>query len=1121
MITQLCETDHGDCPLFRSLESHIVSSVSSDTCEWKRSLGRPIKNVRVEAAFQPFDTAVLEKYKKGEWSILEHPVLHIYVTECSDVETYKSTVKEEIDNWLRTLACYDITDWMILLVETLDIRKTKNILPRTTVLDKIRLDFASKTGDRCISLLNPMKFEQKANESSRCLLQRIRHLMLTGYNKNIMRYEELIRTNREKRNQENWCFIRYFLLQEQLAFVLEMLGLHMEALVQYDELDAMFSQFILNSVFGEKQKWLVAFERPFSSFHGITMNRAEMAQTRTKIVENSATLLEFRSYLFERQAILLGASGRPWEIAERLLSFLFSTLREIDALKIETSEGSLACWEFVCALEVLNMCEEVNDTTDIHKSSQFCAPIWNLAKDKLYELGKLCGLLPGCTPTSEQLHAVVQLSAGIGDTVERDTGPSSSSDESGDAKVSRRPPKQSSTERLKEALGSNHAFQKLYLELAELAISTYKHVSRLRSARLVGLDLGNFYCTLNEPHKAIVFFTDLLRELRGESWNYLASQTLLELASCYKKMDDHVNYTKTCSGISCCIDLEMLVRTFYFDEFLKSLRVLPPHTDTQFHTAVLEDHIQIVKVAEAASPIIQDNMIVVRLSIESNFPREIIAEKVAISYETCLKTLTSPVDVNLVRAIVPMSVHLDYKQDNTLQCASVVCDVKSSTKNSVRRSSSTKRKISPTVRSDFSNALVCMNVPLKPGPNVIEVTGKATRVGIWSYKQISIQIQNLDYLSEAIPVKTKPFEVTTIPSSAGLNFMNLVAGLEQSMTLMVAGGSFVFPKESSIVLKCSRSLKMKLDGDDGTFERELKIDLSGFRSFEERGISLRAICDLPGRREEKHIEQKVALQVPWSRTDIQVPLHFLPALIASCRLHSSGSRKFLQVVIKAIYDSKLILSEPTMKCASKGVTLSDINPRSLSEITIQKNLTVSFLWEIQVEPLKTEAELSTIQIEFGMKYAAFERPDIRRNYTCTFDVSDYTTLFKIHAKVEPSELCRVGSVCSLQLRISKTHDSPFTELMYEVLTDQNTWAVCGRAAGVVTMTNVEHTTIMLEVLPLSAGFLPLPTIRLSKYIAADKTKAELHPKLQPFPPGQIYNSTKSMQIHVLASNNAD
>jgi hypothetical protein len=42
----------------------------------------------------------------------------------------------------------------------------------------------------------------------------------------------------------------YCFFQEELAFVLEMLGVYEEALVQYDELDALFTQFILNSNLG-------------------------------------------------------------------------------------------------------------------------------------------------------------------------------------------------------------------------------------------------------------------------------------------------------------------------------------------------------------------------------------------------------------------------------------------------------------------------------------------------------------------------------------------------------------------------------------------------------------------------------------------------------------------------------------------------------------------------------------------------------------------------------------------------------------------------------------------------------------------------------------------------------
>jgi hypothetical protein len=44
----------------------------------------------------------------------------------------------------------------------------------------------------------------------------------------------------------------FICFQEELAFVLEMLGLYDEALVQYDELDALFTQFVLNSNVGGK-----------------------------------------------------------------------------------------------------------------------------------------------------------------------------------------------------------------------------------------------------------------------------------------------------------------------------------------------------------------------------------------------------------------------------------------------------------------------------------------------------------------------------------------------------------------------------------------------------------------------------------------------------------------------------------------------------------------------------------------------------------------------------------------------------------------------------------------------------------------------------------------------------
>lgn len=391
-----------------------------------------------------------------------------------------------------------------------------------------------------------------------------------------------------------------------------------------------------------------------------------------------------------------------------------------------------------------------------------------------------------------------------------------------------------------------------------------------------------------------------------------------------------------------------------------------------------------------------------------------------------------------------------------------------------------------------------------------------------------------------LPVKSDPFEITTKAASANLNFKNLIAGIEQTVDLVISSGSFIFPNEANITIKCSKHLKIRpiIEDTDAVpvndnnsqlllhrfldkFQSEIIVKLSDVKLFEERTIQLAVICNLPGQRDEKLIEQRVSLQCPWSRSEIQIPLTFMPAMVASCRLHSSGSKKFLQVMVKGL-EAQLKLTNVTMACDYKGVTLHDRNPKSNVEYVTHKSRIISYLWEIEVEPLKAEGELAMIKVNFALSYAYVSDngvvAPIQKQYHCKFDVTDYTTLFRIEARIEPSELCRVGSVYNLNLKVIKIQKNPFVDLMYEVLADQNIWAVIGRTAGVISMNDRDAQTVSVEVLPLSTGFLPLPNIRLSKYISADKNEILLQPKLQPFAPGQIYNSTKSVQIHVLAAS---
>lgn len=150
----------------------------------------------------------------------------------------------------------------------------------------------------------------------------------------------------------------------------------------------------------------------------------------------------------------------------------------------------------------------------------------------------------------------------------------------------------------------------------------------------------------------------------------------------------------------------------------------------------------------------------------------------------------------------------------------------------------------------------------------------------------------MDFLSESLPVKCV-FEITTKAASAVLSFKNLIAGIEQHVDLIVSSGSFIFPKEATVVLKCSKYLKIKQMAENGEsteendqineFKSEATIRLFDVKPFQERIIPIAVICDLLGQRDEKLIEQKITLQCPWSRTDVVIPLSFMPAMVASCK----------------------------------------------------------------------------------------------------------------------------------------------------------------------------------------------------------------------------------------------
>ena len=138
-----------------------------------------------------------------------------------------------------------------------------------------------------------------------------------------------------------------------------------------------------------------------------------------------------------------------------------------------------------------------------------------------------------------------------------------------------------------------------------LAMGTYKHVNRIRSARLIGKELSRFYSELGEHQKAVSFLLDALQTYSSEGWLHLAVETQKELANCYKSMDDTERYAKICSAIASCELLHLSIRNNYLDEMLSYTKIItasPEPLITEMANAFIIEEMEV----EVTDKVIQD-----------------------------------------------------------------------------------------------------------------------------------------------------------------------------------------------------------------------------------------------------------------------------------------------------------------------------------------------------------------------------------------------------------------------------------------------------------------------------------------------------------------------------------
>uniref|UniRef100_A0A3B4G246 Trafficking protein particle complex 10 n=1 Tax=Pundamilia nyererei TaxID=303518 RepID=A0A3B4G246_9CICH len=1188
----------GDQALFTSLYTSLAQQLPREPMEWRRTYGRAPKMILLEANFVQFKEELLPK--EGNKALLTFPFLHIYWTDCCDTEMYKSSVKEDMMRWQNSLRTHGSSDWVIIVVETNDTKKKNktNILPRSSIVDKIRSDFCNKQSDRCVVLSDPLKDSSRSQESWNSLLLKLRTLLLMSFTKNLGRFEDEMRTLREKRTQPGWSFCEYFMVQEELAFVFEMLQQFEDALVQYDELDALFTQYVLNFGAGDTANWLGSFCAPVRNWSGLLLRRPIDMEKRDSIQRGEASLLDLRSYLFSRQCTLLIFLQRPWEVTQRALELLHNCVQELRLLEVQVLEGALDCWVFLSCLEVLHRIEGCCDPAQLAANCSHTVGLWAAAHT-------------GTVPL------------------------------------------QSPYKKLKEALSSVEAFERHYLELSHAAMEMYQAIGRLRSARLVGKSLAEFYMRKGDPERAETFLQEALKSYVSEGWSLPVTHTRRQVAECQKLLSKTEDYLQTSALLAGDVNLTTDERKHFCQEILSftgksgdqshkvtlSMGVFAQLTQLKFHPAAASVHsgavLQVELTLRCLMPVsvrIQQLVASIHFEVDhgGTHGRSKGAQRQTHPGTVVFRQSNSSAGPPSSAGAGP-SLELDEIQDrspsdNSLNSTGVICK---NTHLLMRRHDSNSPPDTPNCISpptvgikEGAQMLKVQDVTLEPGNNSITFTAPP---GTYTLRQLCATVGEVQFIlphiypSAQYEVYSQEPQLTVEPLSEPL-----LAGLPQKVKFTLLTGHYTVKKGDALQLSNTETMPIlpstsctarissptsELVGESTlsiqSSEKVTSISLPPAPPYHTLEFQLEVLCIIPSgadrpanerltNGEVRHrprsyshpdtpmtaIDQRMSIDCPWSIYSTLLALTFYIPFKTKHSLLSAGNRQYIQVCVQNVSDVNFTLAE--VKLTEKqhaSLELQSLNTKTQQLLCCKHS--VFCLWEVRWK----DDLPSCLQCVFSANFSPLSQ-DISayKPFHYQFQLERVTTLYSVKAEIFPpagEQRCRSGVLCGLEVCItrltepaegeiaedSKTEtDGPkTTKLMYEVADSSSNWAVCGKSSGMVLMPMTANAThkVQIEVMPLFAGHLPFPKIKVLKYLphtaavaiqpdpdscvendslslldktlddqgdtASIRSRGSVHsvgsgdqqqkgvamPRLEPFSPGQVFNHSHACQVLVL------
>ncbi|KAI6654933.1 Trafficking protein particle complex subunit 10 [Oopsacas minuta] len=810
-----------------------------------------------------FEKFAPETYEKFDTSFFNHnkflfgtPLIHLFFTSSNEISWYNRSTKNDIKTWLMALEQFGYDNWILVHVTQHASTLRKNALSNiNNVINTIKEDIAStspSSAKKFYQLTLPEKGDQATEKHYDGFITFLFTTMKKYFISQTDRYETLLSMTREDQDKPLWNFFHYFLMQEQLCFAYEHMGMYQAALLAYDEIDAMLHYLIIKMSMNKmkKSRWFETLQHccqeVLLDYPHITLS---LDQSHDPSLENkTCSLFKLRSVIFERQATLLFILGQAWDVGQRALKLLKDLSEESSSMQLPIPTGALDAWSYLMCKNVLDVILDQLSNNPLNPLKQFAieltpdrpgpdtlgpsqwvvrAQLWHLQLNKLHSLGQISGFISSKVGTA----AVMDDYSTETETLKELWGSMSSNDPS------------SSALDLLNVLSSRQTFNRAYVELAEQLIGALKHAGRKRMAMHASMNFAKFLLAKKDLAKAQDVLTEACKLYYSDKWPVLRLNSLSLLAASQDSKDNPPHeYLTTCLLLACTLPiLNSHSQERFFHCFKDRIDSIAKESQQEIIPIQFSLLFTVNCISYAKSEWEAGDVITLTLSLTNKAPADILIDSIKLAYQG-KETLLSPI------ANIP-------GYWTRLYSYTSLDEIPKDTRLGER--SRSRRKISKTYSQDSSNFdfyFTAKKVTLVPGENNLVLSTKCRIAGTYHPDDLIIEFSSVQFRHSTDPRPSGSFpteEIEVVPSEAKLALSVdcpggfLLAGKPSEVTLNIFNeGKTIILCGSTITLSSSQLLI--LDVLSGEYNREgecYQITLPDIKVKAVYQVRLQVRCD--------------------------------------------------------------------------------------------------------------------------------------------------------------------------------------------------------------------------------------------------------------------------------------